>query len=451
MERVSDVLTHLPEARPALSADEIDAAAKRISDIIEPTPLQLCPRLSQLTGAQVYLKREDLTVVRSYKLRGAYNLVVQLSDSERAAGVVAASAGNHAQGVAFACKAMGITGRIYVPTTTPKQKRDRIRVHGGEFVELIAVGETFDAAAAAAADDVRRTGATMVPPFDDTRTAAGQGTIAAEILDQLGTTPDLVVVPVGGGGCLAGMGTYLRERAPQTAILAVEPVGAASMTAALVAGGPVTLPEVDPFVDGAAVRRIGRVPYDAVAGFGGRVMSHGSLPLLISTDLPGGAGAFQLLRVDEGAVCTAMLDLYQNEGIIAEPAGALAVTALLESPPEPGSTVVCLVSGGNNDVSRYGEIIERSLVHQGLKHYFLVDFPQEPGALRRFLDEVLGPDDDITLFEYVKRNNRETGAALVGIELGERTGLPPLLDRLAHSPIQCERLEPGSPAYRYLT
>ncbi|MGW5383732.1 threonine ammonia-lyase IlvA [Nocardia sp. NPDC003963] len=451
MERVSDVLTHLPEARPALTADEIDAAAKRIADIIEPTPLQLCPRLSQLTGAQVYLKREDLTVVRSYKLRGAYNLVVQLSESERAAGVVTASAGNHAQGVAFACRAMGITGRIYVPTTTPKQKRDRIRVHGGEFVELIAVGETFDAAAAAADDDVRRTGATMVPPFDDTRTAAGQGTIAAEILDQLGTAPDLVVVPVGGGGCLAGIGTYLRERAPETAILAVEPAGAASMTAALVAGGPVTLPEVDPFVDGAAVRRIGRVPYDAVAEFGGRVVTHGSLPLLVSTELPGGAGSFRLLRVDEGAICTAMLELYQNEGIIAEPAGALAVTALLESPPEPGSTVVCLVSGGNNDVSRYREVIERSLVHQGLKHYFLVDFPQEPGALRRFLDEVLGPEDDITLFEYVKRNNRDTGAALVGIELGERTGLQPLLDRIAHSPIQCERLEPGSPAYRYLT
>ncbi|MGW1740977.1 threonine ammonia-lyase IlvA [Nocardia sp. NPDC001965] len=451
MDRVSDVLTHLPEARPALSADEIDAAAKRIADIIEPTPLQLCPRLSQLTGAQVYLKREDLTVVRSYKLRGAYNLVVQLTDSERAAGVVTASAGNHAQGVAFACRAMGITGRIYVPTTTPRQKRDRIRVHGGESVELIAVGETFDAAAAAAAADVARTGATMVPPFDDTRTAAGQGTIAAEILDQLGAAPDLVVVPVGGGGCLAGIGTYLRERAPQTAILAVEPAGAASMTAALVAGRPVTLPEVDPFVDGAAVRRVGQVPYDAVAGFGGRVISHGSLPLLISTDLPGDAGPFHLLRVDEGAICTAMLELYQNEGIIAEPAGALAVTALLESPPEPGSTVVCLVSGGNNDVSRYGEVIERSLVHQGRKHYFLVDFPQEPGALRRFLDEVLGPEDDITLFEYVKRNNRETGAALVGIELGERAGLQPLLDRITHSPIQCERLDPGSPAYRYLT
>ncbi|CCF62709.1 threonine ammonia-lyase IlvA [Nocardia cyriacigeorgica] len=445
-----DVLAELP-TRPPLNADEIDAAAKRISDIIDPTPLQLCPRLSQLTGAQVYLKREDLTVVRSYKLRGAYNLVVQLSELERAAGVVTASAGNHAQGVAFACKAMGINGRIYVPTTTPKQKRDRIRIHGGEFVELIAVGETYDAAAAAAAADVARTGATMVPPFDDTRTAAGQGTIAAEILDQLGRTPDLVVVPVGGGGCLAGIGTYLRERSPRTAILGVEPAGAASMTAALVAGGPVTLPEIDPFVDGAAVRRIGDVPYAAVSGFGGRVVSHGSLPLLVATESPSGAGSFRMMQVDEGAICTAMLDLYQNEGIIAEPAGALAVTALAGLDIEPGSTVVCLVSGGNNDVSRYGEVIERSLVHQGLKHYFLVDFPQEPGALRRFLDEVLGPDDDITLFEYVKRNNRETGAALVGIELGAPEELESLLARIDASPIQCERLEPDSPAYRYLT
>ncbi|MFC9895579.1 threonine ammonia-lyase IlvA [Nocardia sp. NPDC127579] len=446
-----DVIDDQSNTRPVLTADEIDAAAKRISDIIEPTPLQFSPRLSELSGARVYLKREDLTAVRSYKLRGAYNLIVQLTPQERAAGVVAASAGNHAQGVAFACRAMGITGRIYVPTTTPKQKRDRIRVHGGEFVELIAIGETYDAAAAAAADDVARTGATMVPPFDDPRTAAGQGTIAAEVLEQLGAAPDLVVVPVGGGGCLAGVGTYLRERTPRTAILAAEPGGAASMTAALVAGGPVTLPEIDPFVDGAAVRRIGALPYAAAASFGGRARSHASLPLLISTESPSGAGSFRVMQVDEGAICTAMLELYQNEGIIAEPAGALAVAALAEVEVEPGSTVVCLVSGGNNDVSRYGEIIERSLVHRGLKHYFLVDFPQEPGALRRFLDEVLGPDDDITLFEYVKRNNRETGAALVGIELGAPEGLAALLERIHDSPIQCERLEPGSPAYRYLT
>nr|WP_036528243.1 threonine ammonia-lyase IlvA [Nocardia sp. CNY236] len=439
------------ESRPALTADEIDAAAKRIADVIDPTPLQRSARLSTLTGANVYLKREDLGAVRSYKLRGAYNLVMQLTEQERAAGVVAASAGNHAQGVAFACQALGITARIYVPATTPKQKRDRIRAHGGQFVDLIALGETYDAAAMAATDDVARTGATMVPPFDDARTAAGQGTIAAEILEQLGTAPDLVVVPVGGGGCLAGIGTYLRARSPHTGILGVEPAGAPSMTAALVAGGPVTLPDIDPFVDGAAVRRIGAVPFAAVSGFGGRVVSHASLPLLTSTESPRGEGAFQIMQVDEGAICTTMLELYQMEGIIAEPAGALTVTALTEITPQPNATVVCLVSGGNNDVSRYGEVIERSLVHRGLKHYFLVDFPQEPGALRRFLDEVLGPNDDITLFEYVKRNNRETGAALVGIELGAPDGLGPLLERMRRSPIQCERLEPDSPAYRYLT
>ena len=334
---------------------------------------------------------------------------------------------------------MGVPGRIYVPRNTPRQKRDRIRVHGGDFVELIPIGDTFDDAAAAAVDDVARTGATMVPPFDDARTVAGQGTIGAEILRQLPEPPDTVVVPVGGGGCVAGIATYLRKRSPQTGVVGVEPAGAACMTAALVAGMPVTLPEIDPFVDGAAVRRAGDVTYSTVAGLGALVASHVA---------PGG---FTLTHVDEGAVCTAMLELYQNEGVIAEPAGALSVAALDNLDIAPGSTVVCLISGGNNDVSRYGEILERSLVHLGLKHYFLVDFPQEPGALRRFLDQVLGPDDDITLFEYVKRNNREFGPALVGIELGSQDGLTPLLERMDRSQIQCERLEPGSPAYSYLT
>ncbi|GAA4480464.1 threonine ammonia-lyase IlvA [Rhodococcus olei] len=432
-----------------LDAREIDAAAQRISGVVEATPLQFCPRLSAATGANVYLKREDLQVVRSFKIRGAYNLIVQLSDEERAAGVVCASAGNHAQGVAFACRTMGIRGRIYVPANTPRQKRDRILAHGAGFVELIATGETYDAAAEAAADDVRTTGATMVPPFDDPRTAAGQGTIAAEILDQLGEEPGTVIVPVGGGGLIAGIATYLHERSPRTAIVGVEPSGAASMTAALVAGAPVTLPEIDPFVDGTAVRRIGDLPFAVMAGLGGEVVTHSSLPLVARPSA--GGGNFTMTHADEGAVCTALLGLYQNEGIIAEPSGALSVAALADLGVEPGSTVVCLISGGNNDVSRYGEIVERSLVHLGLKHYFLVDFPQEPGALRRFLDEVLGPEDDITLFEYVKRNNRETGAALVGIELGSAEGITALLERMAASPMKVEQLEPGSPAYRYLT
>ncbi len=397
--------------------------------MVRPTPLELSDRLSATTGATVYLKREDLQTVRSYKLRGAYNLLVQLSDDERAAGVVCSSAGNHAQGFAYACRTLGIRGRVYVPAKTPKQKRDRIRYHGGEFIELIVGGSTYDLAADAALADVERTGATLVPPFDDPRTMAGQGTIAVEILDQLGDEPDLVVVPVGGGGCIAGITTYLAERTTKTSVLGIEPAGAASMMAALANGGPVTLDHVDQFVDGAAVSRAGKLTYAALAAAGNMV---------------------SITTVDEGAVCTAMLDLYQNEGIIAEPAGALAVAGLLEADIEPGSTVVCLVSGGNNDVSRYGEILERSLVHLGLKHYFLVDFPQEPGALRRFLDSVLGPSDDVTLFEYVKRNNRETGEALVGIELGSAADLDGLLERMRATEMQIEAIEPGSPAYRYL-
>jgi threonine dehydratase len=413
----------------AVSAADVEAAAKRIAGVVTPTPLQFSDRLSATTGASVYLKREDLQVVRSYKLRGAYNVLVQLSDDELAAGVVCSSAGNHAQGFAFACRTLGVHGRVYVPAKTPKQKRDRIRYHGGEFIELIVGGSSYDLAAEAAVADVERTGATLVPPYDDLRTIAGQGTIAVELLDQLDGEPDLVVVPVGGGGCIAGITTYLAERTNNTAVLGIEPAGAAAMMAALAAGEPVTLDHVDQFVDGAAVRRAGKLTYAALAAAGDMV---------------------SITTVDEGAVCTAMLDLYQHEGIIAEPAGALSVAGLLEADVEPDSTVVCLVSGGNNDVSRYGEVLERSLVHLGLKHYFLVDFPQEPGALRRFLDGVLGPNDDITLFEYVKRNNRETGEALVGIELGSAADYDGLLARMRATEMQIETIEPGSPAYRYL-
>lgn len=428
---MSAELSQSPSSSPlfSLSGADIDRAAKRIAPVVTPTPLQPSDRLSAITGATVYLKREDLQTVRSYKLRGAYNLLVQLSDEELAAGVVCSSAGNHAQGFAYACRCLGVHGRVYVPAKTPKQKRDRIRYHGGEFIDLIVGGSTYDLAAAAALEDVERTGATLVPPFDDLRTIAGQGTIAVEVLGQLEDEPDLVVVPVGGGGCIAGITTYLAERTTNTAVLGVEPAGAAAMMAALAAGEPVTLDHVDQFVDGAAVNRAGTLTYAALAAAGDMV---------------------SLTTVDEGAVCTAMLDLYQNEGIIAEPAGALSVAGLLEADIEPGSTVVCLISGGNNDVSRYGEVLERSLVHLGLKHYFLVDFPQEPGALRRFLDDVLGPNDDITLFEYVKRNNRETGEALVGIELGSAADLDGLLARMRATDIYVEALEPGSPAYRYL-
>lgn len=417
-------------ATPVVTTDDIDDAARRIGDTIRSTELHPSDRLSERSGARILLKREDQQAVRSYKLRGAFNLMAQLTAEERSAGVVAASAGNHAQGVAFACHSLDINGRIYVPANTPKQKRDRILAHGRNRVELVVTGTNFDAAQAAARADAERTGATIVPPFDHPATMSGQGTIAAEILAQLDETPDAVVVPVGGGGLVGGIATYLAEYAPDCQVIAVEPTGAPSLTRALEAGEPVTLDSVDTFVDGASVARLGNFPFGVISSMTERI---------------------KVLTVDEGAVCTEMLELYQNEGIIAEPAGALATTALEQLDIDAGATVVCIISGGNNDVSRYSEIIERSLVHRGLKHYFLVTFPQEPGQLRRFLDEVLGPEDDITQFEYLKRNNREFGAALVGIELGSATGLHSLLERMDASRIHCERLEPGTPAYEYLT
>ena len=413
---------------PPVTAATIDEAAPRVAAVATRTPLELNTRLSEATGAQVWLKREDLQPVRSYKIRGAYNLIVQLDEETRSRGVVAASAGNHAQGVALACRRLGVRGRIFVPGTTPRQKRTRIVALGGSDVEVVVIGDSYEDAFRAAQQDAADTGAVLVPAFDDPRTIDGQGTVAPEIVDQLGAAPDVLVVPVGGGGLIAGLATWMHEHHPDTRIVGVEPAGAASMTAALAAGGPTRLASVDPFVDGAAVGIVGAHTFPLVRD----------------------AGA-DILTVDEGHVCTEMLRLYQSDGIIAEPAGALA-TAILDAGLDiaPGSTVVCVVSGGNNDISRYGEILERSLIHQGVKHYFLVSFPQEPGALRRFLDEILGPDDDITLFDYVKRNNRETGPALIGVELARPDDLAGLLTRLDDSPLGVERVAPGSPLFHYL-
>ncbi|MCT1547205.1 MULTISPECIES: threonine ammonia-lyase IlvA [Corynebacterium] len=421
-----------PERRLVHAAD-IQIAQARISSVIAATPLQFSPRLSEITGAKVFLKREDLQDVRSYKIRGAYNAMVQVTDEERAAGVVAASAGNHAQGVAYACRQLGIKGRIYVPNATPKQKRDRIAYHGRDAVEIVVVGDSFDEAAAAARADAQRTGATMVEPFDSFNTIVGQGTVAAEIIAQLsgqGLTLDTICVPVGGGGLLSGVTSYLSDMSPNTQVMGVEPAGAACMRAALENNGPITLGHTDPFVDGAAVARFGDLPWHILEANRNRVH-----PMI----------------APEGAVCEAQLDLYQNEGIIAEPAGALSVAALEQMQFEPDEVVVCIISGGNNDVLRYAEIMERSLVYRGLKHYFLVNFPQKPGQLRMFLSDVLGPDDDISQFEYLKRNNRETGAALVGIELRRASDLEELLARMDASPLKCRRLVPGTPEYDFLT
>jgi threonine dehydratase len=414
--------------QPATAAD-VDRAAERLAGVLEATPLQRSPRLSAEHGLDVWLKREDLQPVRSYKGRGAFNVVSQLDAESRRLGVTCASAGNHAQGVAFACALAGVHARVFLPRTTPRQKRERVATLGAGLVETVIVGETYDEAAAAAAEHARDSGATVVPAFDDPRTIAGQGTVVREVVGQLGRVPEAVVVPVGGGGLVAGTATWLAEHGPGVCVVGAEPAGAASMAAAVEAGLPVDLDVLDPFVDGAAVRRVGTWTFDAVRRLGP-----------------------QLVAVPEGRVCVEMLSLYQSEGVIAEPAGALASGALHHGLDlAPGSTVVCVLSGGNNDVSRYADVVERALVFEGLKHYFLVEFPQEPGALRRFLDDVLGPDDDITLFEYVKRNNRETGPALVGIELQDRADLDPLLTRMARAPGRIQPVAPDSPLFGFVT
>ncbi len=410
-----------------VSAKDIEEAAGRLKGVAIETPLHVSNRLSELTGAHVWLKREDLQPVRSYKVRGAYNLIAQLSPEERSAGVVCASAGNHGQGVALACARLGVKASVFVPTTTPRQKRDRIVAIGCGQVELVVAGETYDDSHHRAVEASAQTGMVMVPAFEDPRTIAGQGTVAREIVAQMGQAPDVVLVPVGGGGMVAGILTWLAERSPATRVIGIEPAGAPCMRAAIDGGGPVRLDDIDRFVDGAAVRKVGPLTHAIAA-------KHN----------------LELMTVPEGAVCSEMLELYQVDGIIAEPAGALATAVFGQWRPEPGQTVVAILSGGNNDVSRYAEIIERALIYEGRKHYFLVNFPQEPGALRRFLDDVLGPDDDIAYFEYVKRSNREHGPALVGIELGSRDDLPALVGRMRQSSIDIEPIDPESPMFKFL-
>ncbi|TDD07845.1 threonine dehydratase [Saccharopolyspora terrae] len=410
-----------------LTPAAIFRAGTRLRQVVRRTPLETSSRLSAELGVPVRLKREDLQVCRSYKVRGAFNLISGLDAEERERGVVCASAGNHAQGLAFACRELQIKGRVYLPSNTPRQKRKRIATIGGEWIEPVIVGSSFDEASAASKADAERTGAVYVHPFDDPRTIAGQGTVGLEIAEQHDGPIDTVIVPVGGGGLLAGIVLWLKEHFPEIRVVGAEPAGAASMRAAFDEGAPVKLPAVDTFVDGAAVGRVGDLGYE------------------VAREL-----VDELVAVPEGAVCTEMIELYQTEGIIAEPAGALASAASRMLERAPRGPVVCVVSGGNNDLSRYGEIVERSLLHEGLRHYFLVTFSQEPGALRHFLDDVLVEGQDIVAFEYVKKNNRETGPALVGIELDNADDLDDLLTRMKESPLQIEQVSPGSPLFSFL-
>lgn len=406
----------------------IDEAAVRLRGIALRTPLERSARLSDRYGAEVLLKREDRQSVRSFKIRGAYNKIASLGEVARERGVVCASAGNHAQGVASACALKQLRATIFMPTVTPDQKVARVRHFGGRYVDVRLVGDTYDDAGQAAVAFAAESGALPVPPFNDEMTIAGQGTIGKEIVEDLHGAPDVLVAAVGGGGLLSGVAAYVKQSYPSAVLVGAEPAGAPSMTAALAAGGPVKLREIDRFVDGAAVQEVGATTLAIFQRCVDRV-----------------------LVVPEGKVCTTAVELYQDDGIIAEPAGALPVAALDElAPAIEGRRVVCLLSGGNNDILRYPEILERSLVYEGRKHYFVIEFAQKPGQLRRFVDQALGPTDDIVRFEYLKKNQKERGAALVGLELRSREDLPPLLRRLERVGINYRRLSSDELLYDYV-
>ncbi len=406
----------------------IDEAAVRLAPVVVRTPLEICKRLSERYGARVLLKREDRQEVRSFKIRGAYNRVASLSAEERARGVVCASAGNHAQGVAFACARLGIRATVFMPAVTPLQKIERVQHFGRDRVEVRLLGDSYDDASAAAQAHCDERGAVFIHPFDDPLTIAGQGTIGRELVEELGVPPDVLVAGIGGGGLISGIAAYLKSHRPAMAVIGAEPAGAPSMAASLGAGRVVALEEIDTFVDGAAVKRVGDLTFE-----------------LCRQHLD------DLVPVPEGQVCTSIIELYQNEGIISEPAGALAVAALDSIGDRlRDQTVVCVLSGGNNDILRYPEIMERSLVHQGRKHYFIVEFAQKPGQLRRFVDQALGPTDDIVRFEYMKKTNKERGAALVGIELKSKDDLAPLLERMREVHINARPVTSEELLYDYL-
>ncbi|MEL6537427.1 MAG: threonine ammonia-lyase [Bacteroidota bacterium] len=391
---------------PQLEA--VQKAAELLEGVAHKTPLMLSIRLSQELGADIWMKREDLQAVRSYKIRGAYHKAATLSAEDRAKGIVCASAGNHAQGVAYACAALGVAGTIFMPTPTPKQKVEQVAMFGQGKVDIQLVGDTFDDAQAAAVAFQKEHGSAFVHPFDDPRVIEGQATVGLEILDQSEAPVDYLLVPIGGGGLASGVSSMFRLLSPNTRIIGVEPAGAPAMYTSLKQGYNTTLDRIDKFVDGAAVKRVGehnfRICQDTL---------------------------HDVITVDEGKVCETILSLYNKDAIVVEPAGALTLAALdqLKAHLE-GKRVVCVVSGSNNDITRTEEIRERALLHQGLKHYFVIRFPQRAGALREFVVDILGPEDDITHFQYTKRHNRERGPAVIGVELKRQQDIEGLMERL---------------------
>jgi threonine dehydratase len=380
---------------------EITQAKNQLHGVVHPTPLAENINLSEEFNATILLKREDLQIVRSYKIRGAYNKISSLTEEERSNGIVCASAGNHAQGVAYSCHLLKIMGKIYMPKTTPKQKVKQVQLFGKSYVEVVLTGDTFDDAYASAIADATANHKKFIHPFNDIKVMAGQGTTGLEILEAFTESIDYVFVPIGGGGLAAGLSTVFKHLSPTTKIIGVEPEGAASMKTAIAAGHVVTLDTIDKFVDGAAVKQVGDLTFE-----------------ICQKNLD------DVILVPEGKVCTTILRLYNEEAMVVEPAGALTIAALdFYKDQIKGKKVVCIVSGSNNDIERTAEIKERSLLYEGLMHYFMIQFPQRPGALKEFVNDILGPDDDITYFQFAKKNSREVGSVVVGLELKNKNDI----------------------------
>lgn len=391
-----------------ISLENIYKAQHQIKDVVENTPLVYMKNFSERYNAQVYFKREDLQVVRSYKIRGAFNKIKGLSKEELTNGIVCASAGNHAQGVAFSCQKLQVNGTIFMPVTTPNQKIDQVRMFGGAFVEVKLIGDSFDDSSEAAKIYCDQHNSTFVHPFDDYQVIAGQGTVGLEILNASSNPIDYVFMPVGGGGLASGVSSVFKVLSPKTKLIGVEPEGAPSLTTSLKNGKNTSLDKIEKFVDGAAVKRMGDITFELCR------------KQLDATNL-----------ISEGLICSTILRVYNENAMVVEPAGALSIAALEKHKDEiKGKTVVCIVSGGNNDITRMEEMKERALLYEGLKHYFIIRFPQRAGALKEFVVDVLGDTDDIAYFEYTKKNNREKGPAVVGIELKRKEDFQPLLDRM---------------------
>lgn len=391
-----------------LELNEIRKAAATLKNVAEVTPLMKSFTYSNLFDAQVLLKREDLQQVRSYKIRGAYNKISSLSSEESAHGIVCVSAGNHAQGVAYSCKKLHIYGTIYMPSPTPRQKIEQVQMFGGDYITIELIGDTFDDAQKAAKEACEQQSKIFVHPFNDKKIIEGQATVGLEIFEQSEQPIDYVFIPVGGGGLASGLSTVFKTLSPKTKIIGVEPYGAPSMKMALEQGKVVKLDKIDRFIDGAAVQQVGDLTYS-----------------ICKDNLD------DMVTVPEGKVCQTILDLYNKDAIVVEPAGALTLSALDQYSEEiKGKNIVCIMSGSNNDIIRTPEIKERALLHAKLKHYFIIRFPQRSGALKEFVAEILGPNDDITHFEYTKKSSRSQAPAVVGIELKDKNDFEPLVQRM---------------------